>query len=539
MKILLSYKFWAFVVMSTITLTACEKVKDDTFEPKRYFSPGRITATSGELEAKLSWDPSLFLQSPSGYEVEVSLNENFDPVYKTFTTDSAAIILTPNDVDLKTPYFARVRAKSSGAIAASVWELSSGTFRITGEQLFGTIIDTDIKDVRATLRFRLNEALTHIKLTNIATQESFDYTLTEEDIENGLALIPGLSPLTAYTATLFNNTLERGEASFTTKELSLYTIEITPDDDFATIIAEANSGDVIGLAPGVYDIGTEAVLFFKKHVVIASTSGDPTDTKLNYKEFTLKGDGAGITIRGVTINQSNVANSYVLNFVGETANNAAAAFTSVTIENCIIDSVGRAIIRGSQGSAAFVQSMDFIKLENVWVRECNNDYALLDIHRLAVNNVSVTKSTFSSFKHSLIRYDTKMEGWNGTFTLDQLTINNFGSSNRRVLFDINNETPVNITLQNSIIANTPKVAEGLNANLYRVGTGQSIFNSVYTYNLVNGVDPFAPLVTPGQTFPVAPITWTHATTDFTLPTDSPLRTASTTGGPVGDPRWAL
>jgi hypothetical protein len=33
--------------------------------------------------------------------------------------------------------------------------------------------------------------------------------------------------------------------------------------------------------------------------------------------------------------------------------------------------------------------------------------------------------------------------------------------------------------------------------------------------------------------------WTNATTDFTLPAASPLKTASTTNGPIGDPRWAF
>jgi len=32
--------------------------------------------------------------------------------------------------------------------------------------------------------------------------------------------------------------------------------------------------------------------------------------------------------------------------------------------------------------------------------------------------------------------------------------------------------------------------------------------------------------------------WTATTTSFTLPAGSALRTASTTGGAIGDPRWA-
>ena len=33
------------------------------------------------------------------------------------------------------------------------------------------------------------------------------------------------------------------------------------------------------------------------------------------------------------------------------------------------------------------------------------------------------------------------------------------------------------------------------------------------------------------------LNWTNTTIDFTLPVNSPLRTASSTGAAIGDPRW--
>jgi hypothetical protein len=33
--------------------------------------------------------------------------------------------------------------------------------------------------------------------------------------------------------------------------------------------------------------------------------------------------------------------------------------------------------------------------------------------------------------------------------------------------------------------------------------------------------------------------WNNDTDDFTLPGASPLRTAGSSGGPIGDPRWAF
>jgi hypothetical protein len=535
MKILLSYKSLAIVLISTITLLSCTKKEDKDFNPSRYFTPGKISTSNGELTASLKWDPSLYLQSPAGYEIEVALDSSFNPVVKQLVADTAGIILTTDDITIKTTYYARVRAKASGSVQASHWEIS-GSFRITGEQLFNNIVDTDIKDVRATLRFRPEQQLTHIRIINAATLAQEDFQLTPEEIEEGIKTIEGLSPLTVYNALLFNNTLERGSTTFTTKELSLFTYEVTPEDDFLTIIANAASGEVIGFHPGVYDFGTESMVFLKKHVVLASVSGDPADTKLIYKEFTLRGDGAGITIRGVTIDQLNTGGSYVVNLVGESAANAAATFSSVTIENSILEHIGRAIVRGSQGAAVSTHKIDFIRIENVWVRNSNNDYALLEIQKLEVNNVTIRNSTFSGFNQNLIRYDNNMGTFAPNVVLSKVTINGFGSANRRVLVDFN--SPVNFTLENSIIANTPRGGAAINNDLYRLGTGAQTFSQVFGYNLMRA-DGTTPLNTPGQTFAPATLTWTETTNDFTLPAGSPLRTAATDGGAVGDPRWAL
>lgn len=536
MKILLSYKTLSFVLFASIAFIACEKKVDDTFNPARYFTPGRISPSSGETNVHLTWDASLFLQSPLGYEVEVALNNTFDPVYKTFTTDSAGIILTSNDIQIKTTYYARVRAKGDGKIAASNWEVS-GSFRITGEQLFSNPLETDIFYNRVVLRFRANEALTHIQLINNATSDVVDYTLTEEDRTNGYALVTGLSPVASYTAKLFNDVLERGEVVFTTTEAPFFDYYLTPSDDLAAVIANTSSGEAIGLDPGIYDLGTSgAHTLLKKHLIIGSTSGDPNDTKIIYKEFAIKGDGAGITLRGLTLDQANIAGSYIVNLLGESANNAQATFTSITIENCIIQNVGRAVIRGSQGSNANDHKIDFIKIENVLFKESPNDYAVFEIQKLAVNNFYIYKSTFYGFNHNLIRYETSMGSFVPNFHLDQVTINNFGSNARRVLFDINTQS--NLIVENTIIANTPKAgAESINIDLFRATNSNVIFNRVYGYNLVNQIgDPLN--IANGQEIQAAPINWTASTTDFTLPSGSPLRTASTSGGPVGDPRWA-
>ncbi len=526
------------ILLFTGAIAACNKKIDKEFNPERAFAPGRISASSGELTATITWDASLYSVGTLTYEIELSTNETFENIYKTFETTETEYVFTPADIQLKTNYYARVRAKATGSRGASNWEISS-SFRIAGEQLFGTLLDTDVRDKQVTLRFRPDEEVTHITILDVVNATSIEVPLEESDIESGIKVITGLNPVTAYIATIYNGSLDRGAIEFTTKEPSEFTFEVESAEELLSVLAIAENGDVIGIKPGEY-VFTEKIELLKKHIVFASTSGDPSDTKLIVPEFTVKGDGAGIGLNGLTLDQTGTSQSYLITLVGEGSNADATTFTSVTVENCIIHNISRAIIRGSYGSGASDHKIDFIRIENVLAEELSNDYALFEIQRLAVNNFIITKSTFNGFNQNLIRYDVAMGGFTPTFNFSFITLNGFGNGNRRVLFDLN--TAVNLTVTDAIFANAPRPLNGaeptLNNDLYRVNGGSQTFTNIYTYNLTRA-DGTTPLNTPGQTFNSVTLPWTLTSLDLTLPADSPLRTAASNGGAVGDPRWAL
>jgi hypothetical protein len=101
-----------------------------------------------------------------------------------------------------------------------------------------------------------------------------------------------------------------------------------------------------------------------------------------------------------------------------------------------------------------------------------------------------------------------------------------------------------LTITNSILGNAPRSGT-LNVDLIRAtGSGTSVNFSYNNYfKLTNGTATV--LSIPASTAALTTQTgnqmidlgWTATTTSFIVPSGSPLQTASSTGGLIGDPRW--
>jgi hypothetical protein len=126
--------------------------------------------------------------------------------------------------------------------------------------------------------------------------------------------------------------------------------------------------------------------------------------------------------------------------------------------------------------------------------------------------------------------------------IDQCTINNLGRDLLdNSLIDLNSNA-ITVTIRNSIIGNIPYPGQTVGNNLMRVGSSTVTVSNTNTFKMSNGAATPAALTFPGTVTQSNNKTvdpgWTAATTDFTLPPGHELRTSGTTGGPVGDPRWA-
>lgn len=536
----------AALFLSALGITSCKKDDDKSFQLSRFFSPGVITPTAGETSVSLQWRPSLLTE---GIRVEYTVEVAKDTLFANgaelskVVSDSTRVIFSDSELDIKVKYFARIKANELGETKASNWTYSP-SFMITGEQIFSAILDTELKDKSVTLRWRSTSMPTKIRLTPTGGT-AVDYPIGDADRTNAALEITGLSPNTTYSAEIYQGNLVKGVLSFTTKEPSLYTVELEAGADIAAAVAAAASGDVIGLKAGAYSLPA-ALEIVGKNISIVSITGDPATTVVNFKQVKLVGTGAGVTLRGIDFNGTANAADYFLNFGGAGGDGNAADFANVSVENCIVRNVTTSFIRANRGSSAGVHTINEIKVSGCMVYNLNAsnsgfDCVLLD--RLKFTKVDITNSTFTDFGRAFISASTTVSGPIPEVNVSGVTLNYFGAGSRRVLFDAN-ANPVKFTLSNSIVGNTPKAgAATLSPDLVRAtGVGATVtIQHTNLFNLQNGES--AALNIPAYVSVLnntnVVLDWNATTTNFTLPVGSPLRTAGLGGGPIGDPRWAL
>jgi len=542
----------AIIFLFAILALSCEKDKEESFAPDRIFTPGRISATSNETNAKLEWSSSLYLSDSATYVVEVGRDSLLTGTID-YTTETKALSLTITDknIQIKTKYFARIKAKGQGTAADAKWEYSP-SFGIKGEQIFQNVLDADLKDKSVLLKWRTMPGLTKIVLTP-AVGTPIDVALDAADVTAMQKLITGLTPKMAYLAEIFQGTLSKGITGFVTKEPSIYTVVLTSADNLVTAVANAANGDVIGLQPGTYNCvdNTSAyvnLVVAQKSITIQSVSNNPTDTKVNFKEVTVKGTGAGITLKGIEFDGTLGAAAYFLNLAGMTTDAEAATFTSIIVDNCIVKNVANCFIRADRGANASDHKINLIKVSNSIASNSAtaSTYVFFTINKLQFSKLELVNSTFHSMGRAFVSCNATLTSPKPTILIDQCTINNFGSggtSRNYTIFDAN-ANPVDLTIQNCIIANAPITGQTLGNAAVRAGaaTTTMLFSNNNTFNLTNGASPAVALTFPAamtmQNNKTIALGWDGTTTNFTLPVGSELRTSSTTGGPIGDPRWA-
>jgi hypothetical protein len=525
-----------------LAISSCKKIEEPgEFTPDRMFTPVAVTVTSGETQAKLEWNPSLFSKAgETKYTVEVMADSTLQSA-AIFSTEveSPSVTITEDQVAIKQKYYARIRANASASSAASNWVISR-SFMLTGEQIFSPIAPATLKDKSVELKWRPTAGLTKIVLTPISGTP-VDIALTADDVSAATKQLTGLTPNTDYRAVIYAGTKEKGNITFKTKEPSIYTIELAPGDDLIATVNNAANNDVIGLAPGNYDASVANIVITGKHITLQSISGDWSNTKVLFKEITLKGTGAGVKLSGIEFDGTPGAAGYFINLTGLTGDADASTFTSILVENSKIHGTTNSLLRGNRGGNN-AYKINSIKFDNNIIYDNGSggfDYILLD--KMEFNRLEITRSTFYNSGRRLISWATNITAPKPVILIDGVTINGLGYSGRdNVLLDAN-ANPVDFTLRNSIIANIPKEGQTVGANAFRATSASSsitITNNNMFKVTTGGSAPAA------LTFAVTPannktvdLGWTAATTSFALPAASELRTASTANGPIGDPRW--
>lgn len=541
----LGFKLIILLFMVSV-ISSCKKEDDAPTDPARIFKPSDVKIAAGETSAKLTWTlPLMATGKALKYSIDFSTDSLFSTIKYTTTSDTAGVTVTEENLSVRTKYYARVKANATESQPESKYVRSSA-FQLTGIQLFLAIRDAEIKENNVVLRYTPTVGLSSIVLTP-TTGSAITATLSTSDASAGLKSITGLTAGTKYTAELFQGTKSKGITTFTTSAPTTYTVKLNPGDDLAAAITNAANGAVIGLNPGTYNL-TLATFITQKTITIKSTSGNPGDTKVNYKEIDIEGTGAGVTLSGIEFDGTTYASAYFLNLIGsQAANGSAATFTNIVVDNCIAHASTTAFLRGDRGTAAKDFKITGITVNNSVVYDMgangSSTYYTFNITKLQFNTLTVSKSTFYNCGPGLVLASTVATGdQTPTVLISYSTINGFGGSAKYALLDANTN-PINFSVQNSIFANTPKAGTVVAAAIRGTGTGSSlsISNSNY-FNLSTALTGGTALtfgtatLTSNQTIDLG---WTAATgsAGFQLPVISPLRTASSAGTAIGDPRW--
>ncbi|KRT18147.1 hypothetical protein ASU31_02345 [Pedobacter ginsenosidimutans] len=539
----LGFKFVVLLLMVVI-ISSCKKEEDVPTEPARIFKPSDVKITTGETSAKLTWTvPLMSTGKTFKYSIDFSTDSLFATVNYTTTADTAGVTVTEENLAVRTKYYARVKASATESQPESKY-IRSSVFQLTGIQLFTAIRDNEIKENNVTLRYTPTVGLTSIVLTP-ESGTATTVALSTTDASAGLKAIAGLTAGTKYTAELFAGTKSKGIATFTTLAPTTYTVKLNPGDDLAAAIASATNGAIIGLNPGTYTLSATTFIT-QKTITIKSTSGNPTDTKVNYREIDLEGTGAGVTLSGIEFDGTASASLYFINFIGtQAANGAAATFTNVVVDNCIAHGSITSFLRGDRGTAARDFKITGITVNNSIVYDMglngSSAYYTFHVNKMQFNTLTISKSTFYNAGPGLVTASTTYAGdVIPTVAITNSTFNGFGGNAKYALLDAN-ANPINFTILNSIFANTPKSGTVNAAVIRGTGAGSTlkISNSNY-FNLFSALTGGTAL-----TFGTATLAsnqsintgWTATTADFTLALGSPLRSAGSTGGPIGDPRW--
>lgn len=532
-----------FVAAIAILIASCKKSDDVPAEPARIFKPGELSVSAGATTAILKWvQPLLSSGKTFKYTIDFAKDSLFSTIAYTATSDSLVYRVTEENIAVRTKYFARVRANATADQPASKYIVSS-SFTLTGTQLYTALRDNEIQENGVTLRFTPTIGLSSIVLTP-ATGAAVTVALSTADAAAGLKAITGLSGGVKYSAELLAGKTSKGLLTFTTLAPTTYTVKLSPGDDLAGTIASAANGAVIGLNPGTYDLSAINTFITQKTITLKSTSGDPKNTLVKLKEIDIEGTGAGITLSGIEFDGAAGAGLYFINYIGSQANNAAAAtFTNVTVDNCIVHNFSTAFMRGNRGSNVKDHKIGAITVNNSIVYDAganaSSSYYAFHLDNMQFTSLAITKSTFYNFGPGLfLSSKTLNADVVPSITVSYSTFNGFGGNSKYALLDAA-ANPVNMTITNSILANTPKSGSVPAAALRATAAGITLSISNTNYFNLNSTGTtaltFAPATLTNTLTTTLP--WTATTTDFTLPAGSALRNAGTGNTALGDPRW--
>lgn len=521
-------------------LSSCEK--DDDLEvgvPKRMFTPAsEIKATSAETSVFLSWHPSLHTSGMDvSYTVEVAADTLFETdVVFTTVTDTAGVTITDQDIQVRTPYFARVKANANENSAESGWVVSS-SFRIRGEQIFLPLGNADITHEGAVLSWRESAGISKIVVTAIDAEGEpvgggITIDLDEADILNRQKLIIGLESETRYSAEIFAGANSKGTIVFTTTEaLEEGVIDLTGITDRPSVLqdtlSQIDAGSIVLLKKGVTYTIDATTLLDRSVKIMSEVTFEPGKAKIYFTSNFNLVEGSAIDFiefDNLEMESDNRNGRYVFN-IGN-----AATVGKLSFEGCIIKEF-RGLAR-LQSAGVFVT--DFIFNNNVVSGIANYGIINTDNVGARVDNIKLTNSTFYDVETVIVSRNGADPS--NSILIDKCTFNK-ALLPSRYLIDYNSVNVTNgIQLNNSILGigqGAPNDDGDVTVRGIRVGDGTlvEVSNTYKTADYVstnNDIPDLKPYAGTSEDLFVDP-----ANGNFTIKDDS-FEGKDTAGDPTRD-----
>lgn len=314
-----------FLLTTLIGFSGCkDDVMDEVtkLEVDRAFSPTDLTANVvNKTEIRLAWKA---VNNAKTYTVEVFETADFSgtPVKSIKDITFLQVPYTVTGLGGDTQYAIRVKAVGEG-VDDSKWITAS--LKTDAEQILQAVNPVKLTATSAAINWPAGQPATSITIN----PGNITRAVTAAEIAAGEAVITGLAGETLYTARLLNGTKVRGTITFTTLLDLGGATAVSPTDDLATLITNANAGAVFALLPGTYTINADITIAKSISLKGAKPSDKPI---IKGAVFRVKGN-AGFGLKDLVIDGTGALNGNQTIIYDEASDNA---YGNLTVENCEI-----------------------------------------------------------------------------------------------------------------------------------------------------------------------------------------------------------
>ncbi|WAC40338.1 DUF5123 domain-containing protein [Pedobacter sp. SL55] len=401
-------KIMMLAMLVGLMVTGCKKNENENLETPRIFKPGEVSISAGQTSAKLKWVEPIFSDGkPLTYTVDFSTDQTFATIAYTKVVDTAGITVTDENLQTRTPYYARIKANAYQGQPESKYMISE-PFQITGLQLFKAVQENDLTRTGATLRFTATTGLTSIVLKP-TTGATVTVPLTAGDAAAGFKAVTGLTAQTAYTATLMLGTRTVGVVEFTTLAplpTGADVVTLTATDDLAAKIQAATASTRFVLLQGTqYNSDATVVLPAGIDISIIGEAG-PVKPIVSLSLITLPTTGGKLHFENVDVtgyangNAATTKRQYLIN------QGTASVMEQISFENCNLRNFVNTPFRlqGSNNITINKLIVNRCVVSDIGVNGSTGTYAFITATTATCkfNNITLTNSTFKEIGYGLI-----------------------------------------------------------------------------------------------------------------------------------------